>query len=162
MDSLTSLPCVILMQIFSCMNQHQSLALGPLHSSLHLIAKSKLFRNLFLYISTQLGPRVAPTGTWEPEFKFHTTINNKKSVKYTIEILDCLFILLECVVRHFQFILYFEIVQRRNFFAVFSDGNCWITFNYIWTSLSPKHFFDPIDIQGFTDLLTKTLFQNLA
>lgn len=129
-----------------------------------MIAKSKLYRNIFVYRSTQLGPRVAPTGNWGPEFKIRKTINNKKSVLYTIistntlekylasmdgdqkiacfEILDCNFTLLECVVRHFQFILYFEIIQRRFCCRLFN----WELLDYFqlyMDFIKPKTFFYP-------------------
>lgn len=143
MTTLISLPGCVLEEIFRQINQHQTLALAPLHSDLYKIAKSKLYHNIFIYRSSQLGDvLVGPTGELVPEFRFHKTINNLKSNSYTIistntlerymarmekdqiichfEILDCNFMLLECIVRHFKSIKTLEIPRQtwenREFF----------------------------------------------
>ena len=137
MTTLISLPNCVLEEIFRQINQHQALALAPLHSDLYKIAKTKLYHNIFIYRSSQLGNvLVGPTGELVPEFRFHKTINNLKSNSYTIistntlekymarmekdqlichfEILDCNFMLLECIVRHFRFIKTLEILQQTS------------------------------------------------
>lgn len=163
MTTLISLPNCVLEEIFRQINQHQALALAPLHSDLYKIAKTKLYHNIFIYRSSQLGNvLVGPTGELVPEFRFHKTINNLKSNSYTIistntlekymarmekdqlichfEILDCNFMLLECIVRHFRFIKTLEIPRQTWNLGSRAYFECLQTY---MTTTRPDTFFLP-------------------
>ncbi|KAG5420957.1 hypothetical protein I9W82_000047 [Candida metapsilosis] len=90
MISLPDLPFHCLQTIFSGINQHQTLALAPLHSSFYEVAKTKLYKNIYVYQSWAPLDDIdlydfenfpKPPG---PQFRYHKDINNLKSNKFTI------------------------------------------------------------------------------
>lgn len=138
---LSSLPFAISQDVFDHINQHQALALAPMHSSFYDIAKLKLYRNIHVYqpISFALslwfgGPDRIP----KQKFQYHKDINNIKSNKFTIismktlerymcwmdpnqaiqhfELYGCHLVLIECILRHFHSIRYLQVILRHLFY----------------------------------------------
>lgn len=131
MASLTSLPCEALEEIFHQLDQHQTLALAPLHSKFCYIGIPKLYRNIYVYTPWPLNDVMKQN---DPKLTFHIpkNLNNCKSKKYSIISSDTLerylarmdetqkinhfqlhghnMTIIDCIFRHFTKIKYFELV----------------------------------------------------
>ncbi|KAI5955949.1 hypothetical protein CANMA_004589 [Candida margitis] len=84
MASLTSLPYEALKEVFNHINQHQALALAPLHSKFYFIAKSKLYRNIYVYYPQPLRKELINPNGLKVKFHYPKNINNRKSNMCTI------------------------------------------------------------------------------
>ena len=85
MLTLEDLPHHTLESIFSELNQHQALALAPLHSSLQAVTKLKLYKYIHVY-SDPIAPR-EPNCTI-PKYHFPENLNNPTTNKFTIVSVD--------------------------------------------------------------------------
>ena len=138
MPCLSDLPFQIVQQVFLNINQHQALALAPLHSKLCYAARVKLYENIYVYGEFVLEPSDGgPT-----QFKFHKDINNFRTNKYTVVSKHVLYkcmsqirkdvvvnhfllsdydeTLIEQVLGHFESIRTFEVIR---YFGRNSQGN---------------------------------------
>ncbi|KAG5417581.1 hypothetical protein I9W82_005217 [Candida metapsilosis] len=131
MASLTSLPHGALEEIFSELNQHYTLALAPLHSKFHYVAKPKLYRNIYVYTPWKLNDKLEPNESGVT-FRIPNNLNNCKSMKYSIissDVFERYFMrmdpmqeinrlemyghnmtMIDCIFRHFKKIKLFELV----------------------------------------------------
>ncbi|KAI5967802.1 hypothetical protein KGF57_000286 [Candida theae] len=147
MTTLISLPAEVLQDLFQNINQHQALALAPLHSYLNSLTKAKLYHRILVYKSSQLGASFeGPTGRMVDEFRYHKTINNLKSNSYTIisintlekymtrmekdqvitrfEIMECNFMILDCILRYFTSIKTLEVISQDSAYSRHSFHEC--------------------------------------
>ncbi|KAI5949838.1 hypothetical protein CANMA_005418 [Candida margitis] len=82
MFCLLNLPHEVLQVVFLHINQHQVLALAPLHSRFYCLAKPKLYQNIHVYEAWPLKGEEEKGGNLR--FKFHKGINNIIANQYTI------------------------------------------------------------------------------
>ena len=75
---------IILNHILLNLNQHQALRLATLNSKFSKNIKSKLYRNIHVYLSERLRESDAERDPNRIQFKFHKDINNFKTNKFTI------------------------------------------------------------------------------
>lgn len=83
MTTLIDLPDHVLATVFTEINQHQALALGPLHSILQSFTKDKLYKHIYIY-----SVRFFFNTSWEAanrhSFRFPKYLNNPTINKFTI------------------------------------------------------------------------------
>ncbi|KAI5948751.1 hypothetical protein KGF57_005149 [Candida theae] len=79
MNTILDLPQHVLVSVFSEINQHQALVLGPLHSRLQAITKVKLYQYIYLYESDFSYMHDGDSGHRFPKY-----LNNPRVNKYTI------------------------------------------------------------------------------
>lgn len=89
MVTIADLPDHALEIVFSNLNQHQTVALAPLHSKLYLLAKSKLYYYIFVYdieAEKANGVFIIPgnEACALPDFRFPRYLNNRTTNKCTI------------------------------------------------------------------------------
>ncbi|KAI5955438.1 hypothetical protein CANMA_004618, partial [Candida margitis] len=136
MASLTSLPYEALKEVFNHINQHQALALAPLHSKFYFIAKSKLYRNIYVYYPQPLRKELINPNGLKVKFHYPKNINNRKSNMCTIisfdtferyfekmdatQVIDRLEVdghdmyVIKSVLKHFTAIKSLEIIRSRH------------------------------------------------
>ncbi|KAI5955465.1 hypothetical protein KGF57_003617 [Candida theae] len=132
MISLTSLPCEALEEVFHQLNQHYVVALAPLHSKFHYIAKPKLYRNIYVYSPWSRIQDETESNEQKQTFHISKSFHNLKSQKYSIissdtferylakmdktqkiyhlELYDYHMTLIVCILRHFTNLRYVEFV----------------------------------------------------
>ena len=155
MASLTSLPCELLEEIFHQLNQHYTLALAPLHSKLYYIAKPKLYRNIYVYTPWPIIEYGVESNEQGETFHISKNLNNFKGKKYSIISSDTLerylakmdktqeiyhlelyghnMTIVECILRHFSKIRYFQLVVHYgdSLFHRWKPNYIWLLQNYI-------------------------------
>ncbi|KAG5419591.1 hypothetical protein I9W82_003359 [Candida metapsilosis] len=155
MASLTSLPCELLEEIFHQLNQHYTLALAPLHSKLYYIAKPKLYRNIYVYTPWPIIEYGVESNEQGETFHISKNLNNFKGKKYSIISSDTLerylakmdktqeiyhlelyghnMTIVECILRHFSKIRYFQLVVHYgdSSFRRREPNYIWLLQNYI-------------------------------
>ncbi|KAI5961125.1 hypothetical protein CANMA_003899 [Candida margitis] len=75
-----NLPFQVVQQVFLNINQHQALALAPLHSKFYNATRDKLYQNIYIYGEFLYIPLKGDA----IRFKFHKDINNFRTNKYTV------------------------------------------------------------------------------
>ncbi|KAG5417296.1 hypothetical protein I9W82_004929 [Candida metapsilosis] len=155
MASLTSLPSEVLEEIFHQLNQRYTLALAPLHSKLYYIAKPKLYRNIYVYTPWLIIEYGMESNEQGETFHISKNLNNFKSKKYSIISSDTLerylakmdktqeiyhlelyghnMTIVECILRHFSKIRFFELVVHygESVFKYWEPNYIWFLQNYI-------------------------------
>lgn len=155
MISLTSLPCELLEEVFHQLNQHYTLALAPLHSKLYYIAKPKLYRNIYVYTPWPIIEHGVESNEQGETFHVSKNLNNFKSKKYSIISSDTLerylakmdktqeiyhmelyghnMTIIECILRHFSKIRFFQLVVRYGDSSLhyWKPNYIWLLQNYI-------------------------------
>ncbi|KAG5422385.1 hypothetical protein I9W82_001480 [Candida metapsilosis] len=133
MLSLTCLPHEILEQVFHQLNQHEALTFAPLHSKFYYVAKSKLYRNLYVYAPWPLQTDSTKQGEIQSNFHFPKNLDNCKSKSYTIISNDTFerylakldktqeifrlelychnMTIIDCIFKHFKKIRYFQLLS---------------------------------------------------
>ncbi|CCG24023.1 hypothetical protein CORT_0E04360 [Candida orthopsilosis Co 90-125] len=89
MVSLAGLPDHALQLVFNNINQHQAIALAPLHSKLYFTAKRKLYYYIYVYdikgderLAGEIGRSSVTCAL--PDFRFPCYLNNRTTNKCTI------------------------------------------------------------------------------
>ena len=85
MVTLVDLPHHVLETIFTEINQHQALALAPLHSSLQVVAKLKLYKHIHVY-EVHTSPKCQKPSIIK--YSFPKNLNNPTANKFTIISID--------------------------------------------------------------------------
>ncbi|KAI5967180.1 hypothetical protein CANMA_003237 [Candida margitis] len=138
--TIASLPYDVLQEIFNHTNQHQALALAPMHSNLQDVIKRKSYKNIYVYRSRKrctdhdgrFASAVSGISLHHPK-----NINNRKGNMHTIisldtlerylarmdaqqeiyllELIDHHLVIDECILRHFRHLRYLKLGNSCSF-----------------------------------------------